>query len=128
MSPFLNGYNQSLFLDAIDAERHRRQLVVDDRLLFVCLHRDGTLLRRDELRALDAVLVVHTLVSKRDGLCRCSPSQVLQVQRDGLCLLRRVCHLDDDLSSILVVTCRGEESVLTLLSCYRDTLFPSGQL
>ena len=87
MSPFLNGYNQSLFLDAIDAERHRRQLVVDDRLLLVSLHCDGTLLWRDELRALDAVLVVHTLVSKRDGLCRCSPRQVLQVQRDGLATL-----------------------------------------
>ena len=105
MSPFFNGYNQSLFLDAIDAERHRRQLVVDDRLLLVSLHCDGTLLWRDELRALDAVLVVHTAVAQGDGLCCGGTCQVLQVQRDGLYGLRRVGHLDDDLVGVLVEGC-----------------------
>ena len=59
-----------LLCNAIDAERHGGQLVVDDTLLFVRFNSYCTLLRCNELRTLDAVLVVHTRMAQGDGLGR----------------------------------------------------------
>ena len=53
-----------LFLDAIDAERHGRQMVGHDGLLLVAATGDDALHGLDELRMADAVLVVHTVMAE----------------------------------------------------------------
>ena len=91
-----------LLFNAVDAERHGGQLVENDTLLLVGLDGNGALLWGNQFGTLDAVLVIHSRVAQRDGLGRIDTRQVLQVQADGLHLLRCVCHFDDDLAGILI--------------------------
>ena len=57
----------------------------------------------DMFRMLDAVLIIQTLMTQRKCLSSFGTCHVLQIQCDGLLVLRRIDHLDNDLVGIFVI-------------------------
>ena len=91
-----------LFLNLIEAEAHRLQLVVEEGVALSGLTLQCALLRGDLLRIVEGVLVVHTVVAEGDCLSRALALDTQEVQDDSLFLLGGIDHLHDDLARILV--------------------------
>ena len=83
-----------LFLEAVDAERHGGQFVVEHGVLLVALDDGLTLLGCDELRTADAVLVVHAVVAESLRIDDAVTLHARQVKGNGLRVEGGVDHLD----------------------------------